>query len=347
MLKFFKAFQANPRLQLVTRALNRAANDMFHWSVVFAAIFVGFALSGNILFGGDIIHFNSFGASFNTAFAVLMGDFGWYVDQSESNLGLASGMPFLLLGFWFWIFMVLVTLILLNMLLAIILEHYAILSGELRNQDVPSLFSQTWGYVLQARREKDYIPSSTLVHMLDDEDDPAHPEPRVTNTSLMQEFTMKDEQAEFLMNWLQEEATERQKLAAGGQDVLDARLEAIEGFVEAMSEQLRMASLGVSTCVDTIQEMRAKSKAEAKLQDHKRKVVGARDQPALLQQLAQQSSRQQSAVEELAGLASELRAAALRARPGAPVSKLSDAPPFPQAVWHETGRTPSSQLSKR
>jgi len=254
MLKFFKSFQANPRLHLVTDTIARAGDDMFHWAVVFAAIFLGFALSGNILFGPDLVQFCTMGSSLNTAFSALMGDFGWYVEKLESDEGLPSGMPLGVLALWFWVFMILVMLILLNMLLAIILEHYAELLMQLKNQDVPSLMAQTWGFVRQFRRERGFVPMYKILHLLEDEDEPVHLEDRVTSASLMKAFTMKDEQAEVLMDWLQQEATERQRKAEGGVDMLEARLEAIEGFAQALSQQLRVVSLNASTLLSRVHD---------------------------------------------------------------------------------------------
>merc|ERR1719204_599373 len=44
--KFFKAFQANPRLRLVTDTLVRAAMDIAHFSIIFLAVFIAFAVLG-------------------------------------------------------------------------------------------------------------------------------------------------------------------------------------------------------------------------------------------------------------------------------------------------------------
>ena len=117
MLKFFKAFQANQRLQLVTNTLLKAGNDIFHFSVVFLAVFLGFALLGHILFGNDFLQFRSFATSVDTCFIVLMGEFGWYDDTwLDPSHELPSGMPLVVLMAWFWAYMVFVLMIMINML---------------------------------------------------------------------------------------------------------------------------------------------------------------------------------------------------------------------------------------
>merc|ERR1719230_1925350 len=93
LMKFFKAFQANPRLQLVTNTLVRAGSDIFHFSVVFLAVFLGFAVTGHILLGNDILQFRSFSNSIDTCFIVLMGEFGWYESVSNTDDSLSSGLP--------------------------------------------------------------------------------------------------------------------------------------------------------------------------------------------------------------------------------------------------------------
>merc|ERR1719401_2621911 len=101
MLKFFKAFQANARLQLVTNTLMHAADELFHFMIVFTAIIIGFVLSGHILFGDDLVEFSSFDRSLNTAYVCLLGDFGWYTEQAVSDKDLGSGMPQFVLAMWF------------------------------------------------------------------------------------------------------------------------------------------------------------------------------------------------------------------------------------------------------
>merc|ERR1719277_2379520 len=106
VLKFFKAFQANPRLRLVTDTMKKAAEDIAHFSIVFFAVFLAFSVIGHIFFGGDLVQFASFTRSINTAFSTLMGDFGWYVDVVDGMVGLRSGMPKIMLIVWFWVYMI-------------------------------------------------------------------------------------------------------------------------------------------------------------------------------------------------------------------------------------------------
>lgn len=132
--RFFKAFDAQPRLSLVTSTINRASTDLFHFGLVFASIFGLFALSAMILFGQDIGEFANFGRASDNSFHVLLGDFDWEVMK---NVGRIPA------GLWFWSFMCLVNLVMLNMLLAIVMDVYTEIRGAIGSR-AETLWSQTW-----------------------------------------------------------------------------------------------------------------------------------------------------------------------------------------------------------
>lgn len=51
MLRFFKAFQGQPRLSQIGNTLLSASFDVFHFLVIFSVVFINFALGGHIVFG--------------------------------------------------------------------------------------------------------------------------------------------------------------------------------------------------------------------------------------------------------------------------------------------------------
>jgi hypothetical protein len=253
MLKFFKAFQANPRLQLVTNTLVRAGSDIFHFLVVFSAVFLGFAVTGHILLGNDLVQFRSFAASIDTCFIVLMGEFGWYEGVSTSDNGLESGLPYIILMLWFWSYMVFVLLIMINMLLAIILEHYTELVHEVsQDSDAVTLWKQTAQYIHQARKTRDHIPLAHLLCELEDDDTPCHQEKVVTTDSLSCAFPkMKYEQVAHLHTWLKDQA--RRSLSSGD-DELIARLKAVGQYVEHLASDIHVVKLNVAVCTSRLRE---------------------------------------------------------------------------------------------
>mmetsp|Transcript_33872 Transcript_33872/g.80867 ORF Transcript_33872/g.80867 Transcript_33872/m.80867 type:complete len:871 (-) Transcript_33872:235-2847(-) len=257
MLKFFKAFQANPRLQLVTNTLIQASDELFHFLIVFLAIFMGFSVSGHILFGDDLIEFSSFDRSMDTSFRTLLGDFGWYSEQSVSDKGLGSGLPHFMLALWFCSYSTFVTLIILNMLLAIIMDHYSALVTNVRAaSDAPTIWKQTTNYIKRARDTKGFIPIFTMLHQLRDKDNPAHLEDSVTEASLMEAFGgMKAEQAEFIMKWLTTWAAERAR--AEGDEENIARLKEVSSLLQAMSDQVHVISLSTSLVTNRLHDLQS------------------------------------------------------------------------------------------
>jgi len=251
MLKFFKAFQANPRLQLVTDTLVRAASDIFHFSVVFCAVFLGFAVTGHIFLGTDLPQFRSFGSSIDTCFIVLMGEFGWYADASISEEGLSSGLPYIILMIWFWFFMVFVLLIMINMLLAIVLEHYTELVHEVSKDDEAiALWTQTARYIEKRRHTKDHIPLGHLLMQLEDDDTPCHTDPKVTKESLQDSFPkMTHTEAAHLYDWLKAAAL---RGSVDYDDEMLVRMKAMGEHVDQLAADLHVVKLNVAVCTSTL-----------------------------------------------------------------------------------------------
>merc|ERR1719453_1524741 len=75
-----------------------------------------------ILFGEELVDFANFGRSTNAVFRLMLGDFDWealyHVGRPHASL-------------WFWSFTWLVNLIMLNMLLAIIMDIYTDVKGNI------------------------------------------------------------------------------------------------------------------------------------------------------------------------------------------------------------------------
>jgi len=115
MVRLFKAFSAQPRLGVVTKTLHLASSDLFHFTIVMGAVFLTFAIMGVALFGSQFDRFSTIERSCMGLFRFLMGDFS--IEEMET-----SGRPFA--TFYFIAFMMTVLLIMLNMLIAIILDVY-------------------------------------------------------------------------------------------------------------------------------------------------------------------------------------------------------------------------------
>eukprot|EP00397_Hematodinium_sp_SG-2012_P019227 GEMP01019745.1.p1 GENE.GEMP01019745.1~~GEMP01019745.1.p1 ORF type:complete len:461 (+),score=74.53 GEMP01019745.1:1074-2456(+) len=116
LLRFSVAFEGQPRLAVIQRSIRRAWVDMSHFLIIFLLIFFNFALGGYILFGNHLVDWNTTAAAITSSFRAIMGDFN-YADMHEVAPISAA--------LWFWCYMILTFLILLNMFLAIILDTYS------------------------------------------------------------------------------------------------------------------------------------------------------------------------------------------------------------------------------
>jgi len=135
-MRFFSSFSAQPRLGLVTATLSAASNDLLHFGFVLGVTIMIFCSSAVILFGREVEEFENFGRTYVSVFRGLLGDLD-YVPLTE-----VGRLPAML---WFMFFMVFVNMVMVNMLLAIIMDVYgSVKSGISDNvEDFPTMFSQT------------------------------------------------------------------------------------------------------------------------------------------------------------------------------------------------------------
>lgn len=130
--RLFKAFSAQPRLALVTRTLSNACVDIVHFGLVFLSILCIFAASGMALFGRELQEFSTYGRSLSSALRFILGDYD-FIELQEVGRTEA--------GIWIWSFNILIVNIMLNMLIAIVMDSYVEVKAELANTE--TLWSQT------------------------------------------------------------------------------------------------------------------------------------------------------------------------------------------------------------
>jgi len=141
--RLFKACSTQPRLALVTNTIASAAIDIIHFGFVFIIIFAVYASSAYLLFGPELDEFASIIRALNALQRLMLGDFDW-VSMLE------VGRPQCML--WFWSFTWLVNLIMLNMLLAIIMDVYTEVKGNV-GAGAETLWSQFFEIVFRMRAE--------------------------------------------------------------------------------------------------------------------------------------------------------------------------------------------------
>jgi len=207
-MKFLESFANQPRLAVVTKTITRAGSDLFHFGIVMAAVFMSYVVAGMFLFGRRMHEFSSEPLSVNTCFLMMLGDFDWEELGWEHPLTAAI---------WFWSYMVVMNLLLLNMLMAIIMDVYTEVKSEADE------FQPVWTQLWEASKDMyniyrgHLVSNSEMLQVINE-----MPEEEVDATVLMRRAGpgLSQDQAEALI-----EATK---------DALDSKLNAGVTMSDAM-----------------------------------------------------------------------------------------------------------------
>jgi hypothetical protein len=261
VLKFFKGFEANPRLQIVRNTLVTVSTDVGHFAVVFVPIFACFAVIGHVLFGQDLNKFHTIGSSFNTGVAVLMGEFSWYTDLSDTPSILPSGMPRVVLAIWFILYTAFVILVMLNMLLAIILDQYVRVAASKKAQaDARTIFQQAIRTVNRRLETQGFVPLYKIKHLLEYDADPAHKPNIVTEESIKEAFNgVSDEQAAWLMRFVRDQLQEKMMTENRRKKSKEAIERAVrtEQMTSSIAEELHNVHNFVADCMTRLNSVEA------------------------------------------------------------------------------------------
>jgi hypothetical protein len=166
MMRLFKSFDAQPRLAVVTRTLLCAMPGLVHFSIVFLSVYVCMVVMAVLLFGQNTEDYATFARGFYTSFRLLFGDWDW---EPMREVGTGWGM------IWFWMFNLMVTVTLLNMLLAILMDAYAEVKMDLADaQTLPTQVSEMIRRSRQSKRRErvklNDIWAAFLAEMKDEKD---------------------------------------------------------------------------------------------------------------------------------------------------------------------------------
>lgn len=169
LLRVLKLMHFQPRLGVVTRTLIRAASDLFHFFILFFVIFFGYAGLGHLVFGNTIESFATMQDSIMTCFEFLLGEIGVKEDlkQLSGKWSYAAGVLF------FWTYALLVFMILLNFVLAIIVDAYSEIKEESKEttgilEEIGEIFADTFKRNMRrCGMFQEYIPNNKIRQMLE------------------------------------------------------------------------------------------------------------------------------------------------------------------------------------
>lgn len=164
--RLLKKMDFQPRLGVVTRSLALAGPDLIHFSLVSGMVFVGYAMMAHLIFGNAIEGFSTFGKAVNTCFEILLGEIG-----VNEELKALSGLQSLAGTLFFWSFELLVFMVLLNFLLAIIVDAFSEVKGSTADMtgmhtEIAQMIGIKWQNFKGWLTNKNHISETKMVEIL-------------------------------------------------------------------------------------------------------------------------------------------------------------------------------------
>ncbi|KAG6618568.1 Polycystin Cation Channel (PCC) Family [Phytophthora cinnamomi] len=118
-LQILNRFRFHPQLNILTRTVANALKQFGAFFVVFVVIFTTFTIIGSMIFGDRAKEFSRLDNSMASCINMLFGEFDF-----DSIKDLQFSVAF------YWIYMIVVSIVLMNMMLAIVLDAYEQVSSD-------------------------------------------------------------------------------------------------------------------------------------------------------------------------------------------------------------------------
>ncbi|GMF21801.1 unnamed protein product [Phytophthora fragariaefolia] len=112
-LRILNTFRDHVGLSILTRTMASAVRSFWTFSVIFAVVFVAFASAGTVLFGDRVQDFSSFLSAMKACVNMIYGDFDFNTIK-EIDYSVV----------YYWSYMAMETFVLLNIVLAIVVDAY-------------------------------------------------------------------------------------------------------------------------------------------------------------------------------------------------------------------------------
>uniref|UniRef100_A0A7S1TZS8 LNR domain-containing protein n=1 Tax=Phaeomonas parva TaxID=124430 RepID=A0A7S1TZS8_9STRA len=176
ILRLLKQLHFQPTLGVVTRTLKASGEALASWTVVFVMVWFAFAFMGFLMFGNWIKELSTFLFALDSTFNMLT--FVWIPElQNEEK------MPFLL-SLWTYSYLIITFFVLMNVLLAILVESYLDVRKEAQRdqspfEDVRQLVRNEWhdakaaktGGKVMTLRKLTKLTATYTQHQTKDDDD--------------------------------------------------------------------------------------------------------------------------------------------------------------------------------
>lgn len=113
---------------IVTRTIQNAASDLFHWMILFSMVFFLYVYMAFLIFGSSILSFSTVERSFQTCFGILLGE----ISVTNEMFNLPNRYSVYI---FYYSFIMIVFFVLVNVFLAIIVDAYVDVKQRAENSD--------------------------------------------------------------------------------------------------------------------------------------------------------------------------------------------------------------------
>eukprot|EP00440_Ansanella_granifera_P008509 gb/GFBE01009216.1/.p1 GENE.gb/GFBE01009216.1/~~gb/GFBE01009216.1/.p1 ORF type:complete len:800 (+),score=199.38 gb/GFBE01009216.1/:1-2400(+) len=187
MFRFYANFHVQPRLSIVGRTMASLIMDIVHFLVLFIPAFLVYVASGVLLFGRRMQDFTTMMASLGSTFRMAQeGEYDWEGFKVEYYWSSTL---------WIWSFILFINLLMMNLLIAIILDAFDEISKSEKSQE--AIWDTVNQFLHRAIYLRSWLNEDKVVALCKD---PEHPDV-LEKESLKEKFpNMPDWQLDLLMN---------------------------------------------------------------------------------------------------------------------------------------------------
>mmetsp|Transcript_16587 Transcript_16587/g.50938 ORF Transcript_16587/g.50938 Transcript_16587/m.50938 type:complete len:1056 (-) Transcript_16587:120-3287(-) len=153
----FKYLSPFPRLGIFVHTFQRALADLSRFMCVVLLLIFGFSVMGHILFGTRVKEFSTIEDSFFASFNMMIGENYFYELADATSLVQAA--------LFFFPFIIMVSLVLFEMITAILLAAYDQLQDHFQNGDDVDVHGEVWKTIFLGRQPTIYEQTQSIKHI--------------------------------------------------------------------------------------------------------------------------------------------------------------------------------------
>ncbi|OLP88890.1 Polycystin-2 [Symbiodinium microadriaticum] len=127
LFQFLVASKGQPRLALLANTLEMAFQDILHLFVVFLFIFSAFVIAGHILFGSKLRDFSTVKGAFAKSLEQVV--------SFKTDWDVITEQDWWTAAIWIWCMIIVVSLVVINIVLAVIFDCYGKIRAGITDQD--------------------------------------------------------------------------------------------------------------------------------------------------------------------------------------------------------------------